>query len=111
MHDTSYNCRGLRLGDSLGDRARRVVVDNLLEKCDILCLQETFLSKKDLGGLNSLHDNIHGAGESTTDLSHSIVRGRIPGGVAILWHKTLDSVISVVRLESDWCIWCSVKNV
>jgi len=33
-----------------------------------------------------------------------IVRGRIPGGVVILWHKKFDSLISVVRLGVDWCI-------
>lgn len=104
MRVGSYNCRGLRLGSSVGDMARRVAVDNLLLKCDILCLQETFLSKQDLGLLNSFNADFHGVGESTTDLSMGIVRGRIAGGVAILWHKKLDSVITVIRLEVDWCI-------
>ncbi len=72
------------LGQNAGDRARRRVVDNLLEHWDILCLQETFLSKQDLGQLSSLNPDFHGAGESTTDLSTGIVRDRIPGGVAIL---------------------------
>lgn len=44
----SYNCRGLRTGQSVGDRACCIVVDNLLNNCDILCLQETFLTKQDL---------------------------------------------------------------
>ena len=85
MQVGSYNCRGLRLGNSEGDRSRRIVVDNLLQHCDILCLQETFLPKQDLGKLNCFNDNFHGAGESTTDLSLGIVRGRIAAGVAILW--------------------------
>lgn len=42
----SYNCRGLRLGQSAEDKARRIVVDQLLEHCDILCLQETFWMNK-----------------------------------------------------------------
>lgn len=92
------------MGQSAGDKAHRIVVDNLLENCDILCMQETFLAKQDLEKLNSLNDNFHGAGESTTDLSMGIVRGRIPGGVAILWNKKLDSLINVVRLGADWCI-------
>lgn len=100
----SYNCRGLRLSQSADDKARRIVVDQLLEHCDILCLQETFLAKQDLSGLNSINDGFLGAGESTTDLSFGIKRGRIPGGVTILWNKNLDSVISVVRLDVDWCI-------
>ena len=80
------------------------VVDNRLQNCDVLCLQELYLSKLDLGKLNSFCDGSHGAGESTTDLSMGIVKERIAGGVAILWHKKLDSVISVIRLEVDWCI-------
>lgn len=83
----SYNCRGLRVGQSDGDKARRMVVDSLLENCDILCLQETFLAVQDLDKLNSLNDNFNGAGESTTDLGMGLIKGRISGGVAILWKK------------------------
>lgn len=104
MRVASYNCRGLRVGSSAGDRARRIVVDSLMQSCDILCLQEAFLPKQDLEKLNSFKDNFYAAGESTTDLSMGIMRGRIAGGVAILWHKKLDSVIKVIRLEVDWCI-------
>lgn len=82
----SYNTRGLRVGHSAGDKARRLVVDKLLEECDILCLQETWLPKQDLERLNTLHANFHGVGESTTDLCDKIAHGRIPGGVAILWN-------------------------
>ena len=80
----SYNCRGLRLGHGAGDKVQRTVIDQLLENADILCLQETFLAKQDLDKLNAVNDNFHVAGESTTDL-----RGRIPGGVAILCTKNM----------------------
>lgn len=100
----SYNCRGLHLGQSAVDKARRIIVDQLLERCDILCLQETFLSKQDLDGLISNNSSFHGAGESTTDLSLGIKKGRIPGGVAILWNKKLDAAINVIRFGVDWCI-------
>ena len=83
------------------DKARCIIVDQLLEHCDILCLQETFLAKQDLKGLNSINDSFHGAGESTTDLTLGIRRGRIPGGVAILCNKKLDSGINVIRLGLD----------
>ena len=69
----SFNARGLRVGHSDADKSRRLIVDKLLEACDILCVQETFLPKQDLEGLNSLHEDFYGAGESTTDLS------RLPG--------------------------------
>ncbi len=31
-------------------------------------------------------------------------------GVAILWHKKYDSLISVLRLEVDWCIAIKVEH-
>lgn len=92
------------LGQSAGDKTRRIVVDNLLENCDILCLQETFFMKEDLEKLNSINDHFHGAGESTTGNGMEIVRGRIPGGVTILWNKKLDNLINVIRLDVNWCI-------
>lgn len=56
----SYNARGLRVGHSEADKSRRLVVDKLLEACDVLCVQETFLPKQDLEGLNSLHKDFYG---------------------------------------------------
>ena len=106
----SYNSRGLRLGHDAADKARRFVIDNLLENTDILCVQETFLAKQDLDKLNTLHKDYHGVGESTTDLSSRILRGRIPGGVAILWNKKLDPLISVIRLEVDWGIAIRIEH-
>lgn len=100
----SYNARGLRVGHSETDKSRRLVVDKLLERCDILCVQETFLAKQDLEGLNSIHADFHAAGESTTDLSAKVVRGRIPGGVATMWNKKLDQGVNVIRLGVDWAI-------
>lgn len=66
------------------------------------------MSKQELDKLNSVNVDFHGAGESTTDLSLGIVQGRIPGGVAIMWHKKYDRVISVIRLKVNWCIGIKV---
>ncbi len=85
-----YNCRGLRMGQSDGDKARCMVLDSRLENCDILCLQETSLAMQDL-------DNFHGAGESTTDLGMDLIKGRISGGVAYCGKK-LDSLVMVIML-------------
>lgn len=59
-----------------------------------------FLVKQDFEKL--LNVNIHGAGESTTDLSTGIISGSTPGDV--LWCKKLDSLITVFSLGADWCI-------
>lgn len=81
----------------------------MLKDCDILCLQETWFPKQDLDKLNSIHSNFHGAGESTTDLNTSIVRGRIPGGVAILWNVKYDPLVKVLRLNVDWAIGLEIN--
>lgn len=67
-------------------------------------MQETFLSKQDLGRLNSTHADFYGVGESTTDYSTRLICGQIPGGVAVLWHKKYDQLIKVVWLGVDWAI-------
>lgn len=79
------------MGQSAGDKAHHIVVHNLLENCDILYIQGTFLPKQDLEKLNSINDNFHGDGESTTHNGMGIVRGRISGGVNSLWNKKLDN--------------------
>ena len=91
------------------DKAKRQVVDALLDDCQILCVQETFHAKQDLDKLNSLHPNFHGAGESTTDLTQKLHTGRIKGGVAIFWRKQLDPIVEVVRMHADWCLAIQVK--
>lgn len=88
MHVIYYNWQGLQVGNSAGD--------DLLQNCDILCLQEPFLTKQDLDKLNSFNDNFHRAGTSTAILTMVVVRGWIAGGVATLWHK---------RLDWSWILW------
>ncbi len=87
-----YNSRGLPLGQSAGDKARCIVIDKLLENADILCVQETLLTKQDLHKLNSINNDFYGAGGSTTDETMGTVQGRIPGGVAILGIRNMTHV-------------------
>ena len=110
MRIVSYNVRGLRVGHTATDKSRRFVVDKLLNECDILCLQETWLAKQDLDKLNTIHKDFHGAGESTTDLIMKIVKGRIAGGVAILWNRRYDPMVKVSRLNVDWAIGLEVYS-
>ena len=54
-------------------------------KTDIICLQETFYSKQDLGCLNTLHGEFQGIGALTTDARDKVKTGQPPGGVAIFY--------------------------
>ena len=58
-------------------------IDN--DDIDIVCLQETWFSKQDIGSLNTLH-----SGAATVDYRNRLCRGHNPGGVAILWRTCLD---------------------
>lgn len=75
----------------------------------MICLQETWLAKQDLNGINVLHPNYHGIGESTTDLSDRLIQGRISGGVAILWHTRYEHLIREIRLNVDWAVGIEIK--
>ena len=65
-----------------------IVALGLLEKGDIVCMQETWYSKQDLYILNNLHPNFSGTGVSTTDYQDGLVRGHPPGGCYSLAEKT-----------------------
>ena len=77
---------------------------SLLEKsnCDIICLQEIWYGKQDLGMLNSLHREFHGTGAVTTDYRDNLSRGYPPGGVAILWRSHYDKYITPLKNDHDW---------
>ena len=95
----SYNCRGLR----------NPTVSTLLEKCDLILLQETLITKQDLGAINSLSPLFQGLGASPTDASKGIIKGRPQGGVAILWRKIFSQYINEIELDLDWLIGVSIK--
>ena len=96
---TSYNCRGLR----------NPTVSTLLEKCDLILLQETLITKQDLGAINSLSPLFQGTGASPTDASKGIIKGRPQGGVAIIWRKIFSQYINEIELDFDWLIGVSIK--
>ena len=71
----SYNCRGFpKTHKKLESKPTiKLLLDN--ENIDILCLQETFLSKQDLSCLNAIHKDFQGIGASSTDIRDKIVTG------------------------------------
>jgi exonuclease III len=93
----SYNCRGLKLGPS--NHSLRYEVEQLLSRCDITCLQETWLSKQDSSDLSGLHMDFNSVSNSPNDDSAGLKLGRRKEGVAIMWHKKHNSYITPCTYE------------
>ena len=93
----SYNCRGLP--KSSFAMMLRPDISDIVNTSDIICLQETWFSKQDLGIINGLNHRYHGTGVSSTDLRDSILMGHPPCGTAFLWKESFNKNISTLRLR------------
>ena len=80
------------------------------ENIDIMCLQETFLSKQDLSCLNVIHKDFQGVGASKTDTRDRLITGHPNGGVAILYKVKLSKCITPIHFNLDWVIGISIDN-
>ena len=96
----SYNCRGLRKAE----------LADIIVKCDVLLLQETWLAKQELELLNDLHEDYSGFGTAKCDYANGIITGRKSGGTAILWKTSLDSNICGIDLKYDWCSGIRIQS-
>ena len=100
----SYNCRGFpKTGTKL---AVKPTINSLLQdkSLNIICLQETFLSKQNLYCLNTIHSDFQGIGVSTTDDSEKLNTGHPPGGVAILYRVKNSKCITPMFFNLDWVV-------
>ena len=97
----SFNCRGIY---SSQEEIRALCNTN-----KIVCIQEHWLAKQELHALNTVCDDFRGTGSSPVDLSSGSIRGRPHGGVGVLWHKSLDSFVSVLDLHSEWACGINVS--
>src|SRR5260221_1879449 len=75
---SSYNCRGFN------SSKRDYIHNTLLPSCDLLMLQEHWLSEAQLSVLSDVDRNFLHTGVSGFDCSE-ILSGRPYGGCAILW--------------------------
>ena len=65
--------------------------------CDVLCLQETWLLDGNMDKLSNIHPEFSYCGISGVDSSADVLLGRPHGGVSVLWRKSLDAVVSVIK--------------
>ena len=78
----SYNCRSFN--------SKTVYIDSLLKCCDILCLQETFLSDDQADNFEPISSsNGFVYTYSSAVRRNDVVSGRSSGGLAILWRKNI----------------------
>ena len=102
----SYNCRGLNIEAERSHK--RVIVDSLIDRRDIICLQETFLSKQENAVINTFCSDCRGIGVSHNDFSSGIRNSR--KWVAILWKTCFDDVISPLEFDIDWLVGVNVTS-
>jgi hypothetical protein len=80
----SFNYRGY-------NESKRAYILHLLSLCDILFIQEHWLSDSQLSIFNSINSDFVSCGVSGFG-NDDVLRGRPFGGCAILWRKDIDAV-------------------
>lgn len=89
----SYNCNSIRNNSE--------IVKELLNKTDILFLQEIMLSKSDLGLLNDFNENFECVGFVKDRESEGINEGRPSKGVAIYWRRFLSPYVAPLIIDDS----------
>ena len=106
MNIITYNCNGLKTGKN--KIHLRPTVELLCNEYDIVCLQETWLSKQELGSLNNMRSDFHSIGQARTDHEAGVC-SNVRGGVAILWKTKFSEIITPVKFEHDWVVGIEIN--
>ena len=88
---SSFNCHSVRKNE--------VKVRELLQRNDILLLQELMLYREDISYLDTLHGEFNFIFDVQSINNNDIICGRPSRGVAIFWRKCLDSFITPVKID------------
>ena len=76
-------------------------LENILNTCDILCIQEHWLLSLEKKILENMHKDFNVSAKAVDDddikLNYKSLRGN--GGIAVFWKKTIDNA---VKIKSDW---------
>ncbi|CAK1594455.1 unnamed protein product [Parnassius mnemosyne] len=75
-------------------------VRRICRTADVVALQETWLLPHDISFLGSLDDDFAYTSVSAVDTPAGLLRGRLYGGVALLWRKNLLTSVSVIARSS-----------
>ena len=85
----SYNSRGL-------NDLRKIYLESLLLKCDLLYLQEHWLADAQLDAISPHHFVCGVSGFNSLD----VLRDRPFGGWAIFWRRDISTIIEVIACNS-----------
>ena len=77
----SYNCQSFK--------SKGLIIEGLLEECDIMCLQETFVDTVSSTIFENFHPNFVSS-YVPAFRKNDISAGRPIGGLALFWRKTLN---------------------
>ena len=86
----SYNCQSFN--------SKHVLIDSLMDSCDILCLQKTFIADENADNFDALKDDFVYA-YTPAVRKHDVISGRCSGGLAIFWRKDIDLKCSPVMFS------------
>ena len=93
MNIVSFNCNSAR--------SKVDIIRALIDQFDVVCLQETFLSKDDSSFILGLRDNINYCiSDCIQNISLNI--GRPKGGLLIIWKSQLDKFITPVIINDNY---------
>lgn len=89
----TYNCKNIKRSAGC--------VRELCKSADVVALQETWLLPQDIPFLGEIDPDFGYTGKSGMDLTAGIIRGRLYGGVALLWRRSVFRLVSVLKCNSE----------
>ena len=87
----TYNCQSFN--------SKKVILDSLLNSCDLLCLQETFINDENSLNLDTLDESFISSYVPAWRNSE-FSRGRCCGGLAIFWRKSYNVNIFPIQFSN-----------
>ncbi|KAL0811545.1 hypothetical protein ABMA28_009931 [Loxostege sticticalis] len=89
----SYNCKNIKRSVDC--------VRSLCKYADVVALQEHWLLPQDLSFLAEIDQDFGYTGKSGMDPAAGLIRGRLYGGVALLWRKCAFQKVSIVSCKNE----------
>jgi len=84
----TFNCRSVK--------SSVYEIQDISAKSDLVCLQEHWLLPNEVNLLSQISVDFLAAGSSAVDISEDILTGRLYGGTAILYRKSISQFVCVI---------------